>query len=306
MQNNFDVLVIGAGPAGAAAATFVARCRWQTLAIDKSIEAGYLGSLGNVSYFPGFPESISGPDLVGRMRRQAEQVGVNFVADSVTALAPDSKPFRVMTDGGREFAAQAVVIATGAAARTNYLGGEREFLGRGVYHDALAYGPAVNKKTAAVIGKTKQAATEALLLARFAERIHLIIPSNKLEAEEALMKQLSANHNIEMHFSTSLKRIAGGDHVNSITVFTGGQEKEIEVSGVFPYVYDYSPTTTFLGKTLDLAADASVKVDRGLTTSVEGVFACGDVLCSRPQFPAVATAQGLLAGINVDKYLSSK
>jgi len=198
------------------------------------------------------------------------------------------------------------VVATGAAARTNYLRGEREFLGRGVYHDALAYGPAVTKRTAAVIGKTKQAATEALLLTRFAERVHVIIPSNKLDAEDALMNQLRANRNIELHFSTSLKRIAGGEHVNSIIVFTGGQEKEIPVTGVFPYVHDYIPTTTFLGKTLDLAADGSVKVDRELATSVEGIFACGDVLCSRPQFPAVAAAQGLLAGMGVDKYLSSK
>ena len=306
MQINFDVLVIGSGPAGCAAATFVARCRWKTLAIDKAVDQGYLGSLGTVGYFPGFPEGISGGDLVGKMRRQAELAGVQLVTDSVTALAADSKPFRILTDGGKEFEAQAVVIATGAAARTNYLSGEREFLGRGVYHDAQAYGPAVAKGTAAVIGKTRLAATEALLLTRFAERVHLIIPSNKLDAEEAVMNKLRASRNIEMHFSTSLKRIAGEDHVNSITVFTGGQEKEIGVAGVFPYVHDYSPTTAFVGRTLDLAADGSVKVDRELATSVEGIFACGDVLCSRPQFPAVAAAQGLLAGIGVDKYLSSR
>lgn len=305
MQNQHDIIVIGAGPAGCSAAAYAARCRWKTLVIDKSSEEGFLGSLGNVSYFPGFPEAISGPELLKRMRRQAELIGVHFVSDTAKSITIDPKPLKVATEGGREYESRVVVIAAGAAKRTNYLHGEREFLGRGVSYDAMADGPAVAKRAAAVIGKSRRAAEEALVLARFAEKIHFIIPSNKLDADDSLLKELQKLKSVELHFSTSLKKINGQEHANSITVFTSGQEKEIPVAGVFTYVHEYQPTTGFLEKIVDMAPNGAVKVDERLSTSSPGVFACGDVLCGRPQLPAIATAQGLLAGINADKYLST-
>lgn len=305
MHTQNDLIVIGAGPAGSAAATLAARCRWKTLVVDKSPDSSFLGSLGNVSYFPGFPEAISGKELLKRIRRQAELIGVHFVSDTVKSISVESAPYKVTTEGGKELLAQCIVIATGAAARTNYLHGEREFLGRGVSYDAMADGPAVAKRTAAVIGKSKHAVEEALILSRFAEKIHFIIPSNRLDADDSLVNQLQAHKSIELHFSTSLKKINGGEHANSITVFLSGQEKDIPVAGVFTYVHEYQATTGFLEKVVDMAAGGAVKVDDKLSTSVKGIFACGDVLCARPQLPAIASAQGLLAGISVDRFLSS-
>ncbi len=305
MQTNYDVIVIGGGPAGCAAATFTSRCRWKTLIIDKAVSAGYLGSLGNVSYFPGFPESISGSELIGRMRRQAELVGVTSTSDTVTSMTSEDGLFKIRTSGEKELEAKTIVIATGAAARTNYLQGEREFLGRGVYYDALTYGPAVAKRSVAVIGKTRQTVEEAMLLTRFADHIHMIIPSSSLKVDDVLKSKLEKNRSVEMHFSTSLKKIVGGEHVNSITVFTSGQEKEIAVTGVFSYVHDYTPTTTFLEKSDYIADDGSIRVDNDFATSSKGMFACGDVLCGRPQLTAISSAQGLLAGIGTDRYLSS-
>lgn len=306
MYKNYDVLVIGGGPAGCAVASYVARCRWKALVVDRSIVGGYLGSLGNVSYFPGFHEPISGEDLLKRMRRQAELVDVNFVSDEVTAVAAGTVPFKAITDGGKEFEARSLVVATGAAARTNYLHGEREFLGRGVSYDVAADGPAVARQTVAVIGKTRQAAEEALALTRFAEHIHLIIPSSRIDADEKLLDRLHRDRSIELHFSTSLKRINGKGHVSSITVFTSGQEKEMPVAGVFTYVHEYKGTAAFLEKAVELSEGGSIKVDRNLATSTEGIYACGDVLCGRPQLPAIAAAQGLLAGMSVDMFLTSK
>lgn len=306
MHTNLNLIVIGGGPAGCAAATCAARCKWKVIIIDKALDGGHLGSLNNVSYFPGFPEAISGKDLLRKMRRQAELVGVQFLIDTVRAVSVKSQPYKVMTDTNKELEAQVIVVATGAAARTNYLHGEKEFFGKGVSYDALSDGPAVAKRVVAVIGKSKHAAEESMILSRFAEKVHFVIPSNKLEADDSLLQQLSKNKTIELHFSTSLKRINGTDHANSITIFSNGQEKELPVAHIFTYIHEFQSSTSFLEKEVDLTQNGSIKVDNSLAASADGLFACGDVLCGRPQMPAISTAQGILAGASVDKYLSSK
>ena len=305
MQTSFDVIVIGGGPAGSAAAAFTARSKRSTLVIDKSIDGGFLGSLGNVSYFPGFPESIRGRDLLEKMRRQAELEGARLMSDQVTQLSGTAGSFKVITHSGKGLEAGAVIVATGAADRTSYLHGEREFLGKGVSHDALADGPAVAKRTVAVIGKNEHAAGEAIAVSRFADKVHFIIPSNRLEAPDEVMKRITDTKSIETHFSTSLKKINGSDHVGSITIFTGGQEKEIQVVGVFTYVHEYKATTEFLRDLVEISQSGAVKVDEKLSTSVDGMFAAGDVLCAKPQLPSIAASQGLLAGLSVDSFLSS-
>jgi thioredoxin reductase (NADPH) len=306
MQTAYDAIVIGGGPAGCAAAAFICRCRWSAAVVDRSQSGSFLGSLRNVSYFPGFADAISGQDLLSRMRRQAEHFGAAFVSDEVTAIEGSSGSFTVKASSDKALSAKAIVIATGAASRTNYLQGEREFLGRGVYYDVQADGPAVAKRSAAIIGKSRHAVEEAFALTRFADRIHFIIPSNKLDADDAAMESLQRNRAIEMHFSTSLKKINGEENVRSITVFSGGQEKDIEVVGVFTYVHDHRAATGFLSGVVELAQNGAVKVDRDLATTAEGIFACGDSLCGRPQLPAIASSQGLLAGISVDRHLTGK
>ncbi|MFH1830909.1 MAG: FAD-dependent oxidoreductase [Pseudomonadota bacterium] len=306
MHSDYDIIIIGGGPAGSAAAAFVSRCKWNALVIDKSMSAGFLGSLSNVSYFPGFPESISGLELLKRMRRQAELVGTSFVSDAATQLSGTQGAFKIITQSGKGFQTKAIVVATGASARTNYLQGERELLGRGVSYDVLADGPAVAKRTAAIVGKTEQAAREALALARFADHIHFIIPSNKIEANDETLKMIRENKSIETHFSASLKKINGADHVKSITVFSNGQEKEIAVVGVFTYVHEYKATTDFLKDEVEISQTGTIKVDNKLATATEGVFACGDVLCGKPQIPSIAASQGLLAGISAHEFLSAE
>jgi thioredoxin reductase (NADPH) len=305
MHQQHDVIIIGGGPAGCAAATSLARYRWNTLIVDRSMAGSFLASLGNVSFFPGFPESISGQELLRRMRRQAELSGAHLVSDAITGLARADGRWQLTTESGKPLDTRVVVIATGAGTRTNYLQGERELLGRGVSSDAMADGPAVLKRAAAVIGKTRHAAEEALALTRFAEHVHFIIPSSKLEADEHLAEAVQKHRAIEAYYSASLKKINGDDHVHSITVLTGGHEKEIPVAGVFTYIHEHRPSTGFLEKTVELAHAGAIKVDRGLATSAPGVFACGDALCGKPQLPVIAASQGVLAGISADKYLST-
>ncbi len=304
MQSEFDAVIIGGGPAGSSAAMFLARCRWRVLVIERDAALGNLHQLPSVICFPGFPEPISGAELVRRMHKQSELEGVRFVKDSVAALAAENMPARIVTESSAEYTAKAVVVATGAANRTNYLHGEREMLGKGVYYDAVFDAPSVAKKIAAVVGRHRKAAEAALFLSRFAEKVHFIIPANKMDADEETLSRIQKSKNIETYFSTSLKKINGHDHVSSVTLLTAGQEREVSATGVFTFVHDFQKTTGFLGKCVETAEDGSVKIDKNLSTTADGVFACGDVLCARPQVPAVSAAQGIIAGISVDSYLS--
>lgn len=300
---DIDVIVVGGGPAGSSAATMVARNRWKVLVIDHAIEEGFLGGQGNVSYFPGITDSTTGVDLVRRFRKQAELVGAQFKSAKVHKVTANGETPRVSVGGSDMLECKALILASGAAMRTNYLHGEKEFLGRGVSHNASADGPVFLHRKVAVIGKNQESAEEALRLARFAGQVVFIIPSSKLDAEESVQKKIRDNKKIELFLSTSLKKINGSDHVNSVTVFTGGQEKDLEVSGVFPYVHDYQPMNEYLKGVLEMADSGAVKVNDEFQTSADGVFACGDILCARPQIPTIACAQGLLAGLKVSERL---
>jgi len=300
---SYDAVVIGGGPAGSSAAAWLARNKWKTLMLDEALEDGYLGSLGNVSYFPGQSGPVTGAELVRRFRAQAEHAGAEIRAVRAEKLAIEGEKLAVQPGGGEHVEARVVVLATGAALLGGYLHGEKEFMGRGVSHDAVSDGPVFAHRRVAVVGKTQHAAHEALRLARYVEHIVFIIPSSKLDVPESLMRELRHQKKIEHYLSTSLKKINGGEHVHSITVFTGGQEKDIEVHGVFPYVHEYHAASDFLKGMVELAPNGAVKIDHEFNTSAKGVFACGDLICALPQMPAIACAQGIMAGMSVDKYL---
>jgi thioredoxin reductase (NADPH) len=301
-MQNIDVIVIGGGTSGCAAATLLARNRRKTMVIDSAPQEGFLGSLGNVSYFPGVTDSTSGEELVERFRKQGEQTGVQFRQGRVEKIAEGEQP-QVSVYGGEKINARALLVASGAALRSNYLDGEKEFHGRGVSHDAALDGPIFAHRTVAVVGKNNKAAMEALALSRYANRIVFVIPSSKLDADEAIIREVKKQNRIELFFSTSLKKINGGDSVSSVTVFTGGKEKELEVNGVFTYVHDYQPAIDYLKGVVECSKEGAVKIDADFKTSAKGIFACGDVLCAKPQIPAIACAQGILAGLSIDRYL---
>ena len=305
MHTEYDLVVIGGGAAGCSAAMFVARCKWKVLVVDRDGTSGHLSTIANVSCFPGFPESISGSDLLGKLRKQAELEGVKFQRDVVSAIAAgNDEPCRIMTEHSGEITAKSVVVSTGSAGRTNYLHGEKEFLAKGVSYDAITDAPSVARRVTAVVGRNRRSAEAAVYLSRFAEKVHLIIPSNKLDVPDFMISKIQSIKNIEPHYSTSLKRIKGTDHVTSIDLLSSGQEKELEVSGVFTYVHEYQPATSFLNKVVDLGENGAVKVDVNFSTTADGIFACGDVICGRPQLPAISSAQGIVAGMGVDRFLS--
>jgi thioredoxin reductase (NADPH) len=305
-DNNYDVIVIGGGPGGASAAIYTARADLKTLVIDKGLTAGALGITAKISNYPGVPGAVSGVELVEIMRAQAESFGAQFLTDKVVGVDLKSEPKMVMAGTG-VFYAKVIILATGSMGRTSSVKGEEEFLGRGVSYCATCDGAFFRNKTVAVIGNNDEALEETLFLTKFAEKIHLVVPTPALKAREVLTKEVEANAKIDIHMGTRLKEISGNGTVQSIRVQPrSGAETELSVSGAFVYLQGGKPITDYLMEQLPTSAEGCLVVDSELQTAVPGVFAIGDLLCTHIKQAVIAASDGVIAAIAADKYIHGR
>ncbi|MFH1874723.1 MAG: FAD-dependent oxidoreductase [Pseudomonadota bacterium] len=302
MKQSYDVLIIGGGPAGCMAAMHLAARHWTTLLVDKETEQGYLASLKMLGNFPGFPDEINGAEIIDRLRKQAQKAGAFIKHLEINKINFEEEK-KIAEGGEQQFEVKSVILATGAAGRTGHLPGGREFFGQGVSHDVQTDVSLTQDKEVAIVGKNKTAAEAAILLSKYARQVHFIIPSNKLDIENRLVNDLQNNKKVHLLFSASLKSITGNKHVENVTLFVAGQEKSLPVNYIFNYQHEYQVSNQFLKQALKLEEKDNIPIDEKFQTPVPGVFACGDVICGRPQQPLVSTTQGLLAAMNVDDYL---
>lgn len=305
-DNNYDVIIIGGGPGGASAAIYTARADLRTLVIDKGLTAGALGITGKISNYPGVPGPVTGSELVEIMREQAESFGAEFLTDKVVGVDLKSEPKMVMAGTG-SFYAKAVILATGSMGRTSSVKGEEELLGRGVSYCATCDGAFFRDKTVAVIGNNDEALEETLFLTKFAERIHLIVPTPELKARDVLLAEVEASPQIDIRMGTRLKEISGNGTVKSIRVHPrGGTEEELPVSGAFVYLQGGKPITDYLMEQLETSPDGCLVVDSEMQTAVPGVFAIGDLLCSHIKQAVIAASDGVIAAIAADKFINGR
>ena len=305
-DNNYDVIIIGGGPGGASAAIYTARADLRTLVIDKGLTAGALGITGKISNYPGVPGPVTGAELVEIMRGQAESFGAEFLTDKVVGIHMKSEPKMVMAGTGA-FYAKAIILATGSMGRTSSVKGEEELLGRGVSYCATCDGAFFRDKTVAVIGNNDEALEETLFLTKFAEKIHLIVPTPDLKAREILASEVQANPKIDIHMGTSLKEISGNGTVQSILVKPrGGADQVLPVSGAFVYLQGGKPITDYLMDQLETKPDGCLVVDAEMQTAVPGLFAIGDLLCSHIKQAVIASADGVIAAVAADKYINGR
>jgi len=300
----YDVVIIGGGPAGSSAAIYTARANHKTLVLDKGLSTGALGVTEKISNFPGVPGPISGAEIVKSIRSQAESFGAKFETDKVIGVDFTKEIKTVFTSKGM-VEAKAVILATGSLGRKAATPGEKDFLGKGVSYCATCDGAFYRGHPVAVIGNNDEAVEELLFLTQFASKVYLISPTSELKAEEALVQKLKNTNNVETRVNTALIAVEGERTVSRITVQSKGLEQieSLSVDGVFIYLQGAHPVTEYLAGHLELAPAGCIKVDSGLQTSVSGVFAVGDLICSRVRQAVVAAADGVVAAISVDKHL---
>ena len=303
------VLIVGAGPAGYTAAIYAARANLRPVLVAGLQPGGQLTITTDVENYPGFAEPIQGPWLMEQMAKQAEHVGTEIMYDLITKIDLSTRPFRAWTDGGVEFEAQSVIIATGAQARWLGLPSEQKYQGAGVSACATCDGFFYRGKAVAVIGGGNTAVEEALYLTHHASHVTLIHRRDSLRAERILQERLFANPKTSVIWDHTVDEILGAGAPEVVTALRlknvkTGASKEIGVDGVFIAI-GHSPTTALFAGQVDLDAEGYILTRPGSTeTSVSGVFAAGDVQDKIFRQAVTAAGTGCMAALEAEKYLS--
>jgi thioredoxin reductase (NADPH) len=309
MPKHAKLVVIGAGPAGYTAAIYAARASLAPVLIAGLQPGGQLTITTDVENYPGFAEAIQGPWLMEQMEAQARHVGTDIVNDIVTKVDFSVRPFRLATDGGDAYTADAVVIATGAQARWLGLPAEQALQGRGVSACATCDGFFYRGKQVAVVGGGNTAVEEALYLTHHAETVTLIHRRDSLRAEKILQARLFAHPKIRVVWNAVVDDIlAGGAPEGVVGVrlrdSASGALSDLAVDGVFVAI-GHTPTTTIFQGQIDMDSEGYIRTVPGSTrTSVPGVFAAGDVQDKIFRQAVTAAGTGCMAALEVEKFLA--
>ena len=305
-EDIYDAIIIGGGAAGATAAIYTARADLKTLVLDKGLRTGALGMTGKIANYPGVPGEVSGAELLKRIRGQAESFGAHFVQDKV--LSTDLRGEVKEAQAGKGiYYGRAVIIATGSMGRTHTVPGEERLLGRGVSYCATCDGAFFRDQEVAVAGNNDEAMEEALFLTRFASRVHLLVQTPELKASADLAAEVSQHPTVEIYLATRLREVLGEQQVESVRVVArGGEEQVMPVAGVFIYLQGGKPITDFLDGQLPTTETGCLMVEEAMQTSISGVFAVGDVLCNHLKQVVVAAAEGAIAAMTLQRFLSGR
>jgi thioredoxin reductase (NADPH) len=304
------LVIIGSGPAGYTAAIYAARAMLEPVLIQGVQPGGQLTITTDVENYPGFAHVIQGPWLMEQMQKQAAHVGTKIVTDHVNKLDLSSRPFRIETDSGEVYLAEAVVLATGAQARWLDLPSEQKFKGYGVSACATCDGFFYKNKEVIVIGGGNTAVEEALFLTNFASKVTVVHRRDAFRAEKILQDRLFKNPKVNVIWDTVLEDVKGSEDplkVRSVVLrnIKTGARTERPVDGVFIAI-GHTPSTELVVGQLELKASGYVKTAPYSTaTSVPGVFAAGDVTDDIYRQAVTAAGQGCMAALEAEKFLAA-
>lgn len=309
-MKTYDLIIIGAGPAGLAAGIYAGRAMLKTLIIEKDIEGGQILQTSEIENYPGSLEVESGPTLIDRMAAQVNKFGVEKVTATVTDVVLDGQ-VKVVKCGKEIFQAKTIIIAGGAAAVPLGIEGEEKFRGRGLSYCATCDGPFFRDLEVYVVGGGDSAIQEALYLTKFAKKVTVIHRRQELRAAKSLQEKAFKNEKIDFMLDSVIREIHGGDTIESMTLenLRNGKITEIKADpndgtfGIFVFA-GYKPKSELYSGKLHME-NGYIVTDEDMHTSIPGVFAVGDIRKKSLRQVATAVADGAIAAVQAETYIES-
>ena len=304
MTHVYDVIIIGGGPAGYTAALYAARAGLDTAVIEKMSIGGQLTLTGEVENYPGFADGIDGYTLGANMQSGAEKFGAQTIFDEVTNVFLDEKIKSVVTQS-TELYARSVIIASGASPRELGIDKESEFIGRGIHYCAHCDGRFYKNKTVAVIGGGNSAVSDALYLSRLANKVYLIHRRDSLRATKIYHDPLMNAENIEILWSSQISELKYSDRINGAILqsTSDASQQELECDAIFVSI-GRKPNTEIFKGILDLDENGYIIADESTKTSIDGIFAAGDVRTKVLRQIVTAVSDGSTAAHHAEEYIS--
>jgi len=301
-------LIIGSGPAGYTAAIYAARANLKPVLYQGIQPGGQLTITTEVENYPGYPEGIQGPEMMVDFEKQAARMGTDIRFGLATKVDLSKRPFKVWIDDEKIVESDAIIIATGAAAKWLGLESEQRLNGYGVSACAVCDGFFFRGKEVAIVGAGDTAAEEALYLAKLATTVHMFIRKHEMRASKVMQERVFRSPNIKIYWNTEVEEVVGEKHVSSVRVFNNqtGAKQTISVSGFFVAI-GHQPNSEIFKDWLDMDEAGYIKTVAGTSkTNIEGVFACGDVQDKVYRQAVTAAGTGCMAALDAERYLGEK
>jgi len=299
----YDLIIVGAGPAGMTAGIYAARLKLKTLLITKNFGGQVAGKAVAIENWPGI-QSIQAPDLVKKMEEHLKSLDIEIVIDEVSDIKKNAD-FTVLTKN-KEYKCKAVILATGSEYRHLNVPGEKEYLGKGVSHCSVCDGPLFKNKDVAIIGGGNAGFETAIFLSNIAKKIYILEFSQEVKAFEQIQDIAKASGKIEIITQASVKEIRGEKFVNSIVFNEKDKERILEVQGVFVEV-GYSPASSLAKNLVYLNNNGEIIVDsKTMQTNIKGLFAAGDVSANQFKQIVVSAGEGAKATLSAHNFIKHK
>ena len=301
----YDLIVLGGGPAGLTAALYAAREGIETLIIERSGVGGQAGTTEMIENYPGFSHGVKGAELADEMKAQAERFEVEILpAQAVTSIMEKGDYRLVTTEAGDEYCSRALLLATGARYRRLNVPGEEDFIGAGVHFCATCDGPFYRGQDMVVVGGGNSGIEEGLFLTKFATKVTVLERSDRLKASQILREKADRHPQMEVRLNTMVREFKGNSKLTSVVVESvdTGKTEELTPGAVFIFI-GLDPNTQFLRGVIDVDQWGSIKTSNTLETSMQGVYAAGDVRAGSTKQVASAVGEGATAALMIRQFL---